>query len=168
MIKIMKKYNTLIILIIFLLIKINKIESNNNDNDNNNNNRLSKLDNTCINSIDSPDWWSYELCFKRHVKQLHYDSQLRKITTINHIGNWIEYESGLTHHIFRSNIADCILDDGSKINRYAEVTFNCCKEWASDKKETYLQSVIEPKSCTYYIDVCSTYVCDNNLSLIHI
>ena len=145
-----------ILLLVILLLLLNICKS---DNDKIG---LMRLDNTCINSIDSPDWWSYELCFKRHVKQLHYDPNLRKITSINHIGNWIENESGGTHHIFRSEVSDCLLDDGNKMNRYAEVTISCCSELNNDIKETYLQNVIEPTQCTYYLEVCSTYACDIN------
>ncbi len=136
---------------------------------------LKSLQNKCFDSLDTPDWWTYVWCNEKYVKQVHYDPKVKKIVASNNIGYYSKEESGINHQIYRSKIADCVIEGTNDVShRYTEVAITCCDETLirNNKKMskylsssnnvqeyTFIESVTEPIQCSYYVTVCSTAAC---------
>jgi len=90
---------------------------------------LKSLQNKCFDSLDTPDWWTYVWCNEKYVKQVHYDPKVKKIVASNNIGYYSKEESGINHQIYRSKIADCVIEGTNDVShRYTEVAITCCDE----------------------------------------
>ena len=135
---------------------------------------VSPLVDQCFNNIFMAEWWSYVWCFGDHVRQIHYNHHSQRIETENQIGNFVPDESGPRHHIYRSEEADCIVDEKSGLlgTRYAEVTMECCEETgrhvpfpevATEAGGTVIAAVNEPVPCSYYLTVCSEKLCSGDV-----
>lgn len=114
--------------------------------------------------VKTKDWWTYEFCFGRHVKQYHMEDSDIKGDTI-YLGYYeSEFDwnnetakASKQHRLKRyhsqaySNGSKCDLNGRA---REAEVRF-MCEEGSGD----YLARVDEPQSCSYVVTVHTTRIC---------
>ena len=154
---------------------------------------LSLLEDKCYNTISLLEWWSYVWCYKKSVRQIHFNHAQKIVESENNLGEFISEESGVDHQIFRSAKADCVMENtGEILFRYVEVTLMCCEE--EDKKpkkpanpisnhpppssssspsppnplpldlEALIVTVTEPVPCSYYLTVCTESLCRGSSS----
>ena len=132
--------------------------------------KLAKLGGVCIDTSYQVDWWSYQWCFAKFVKQVHIVSPTESIENL--LGKYQEIESGLTHQIYRNAVADCLTPKGEMLNRYVEVELKCCGHNEISKYQRlrgiqantaiFISSVEEKVTCSYYMTVCVEAMCDNS------
>jgi len=160
---------------------------NNNDNDNNNNKEeieelkepsiavlLQPLNNACFYRHEG--WWTYEFCFKKHVRQYHVEANA-KVTVDYSLGSFDEYLTNKTrddenkeeirrreasvgipatafhvHHFTKGT--EC--DIGSLDTRKTEVQFLC----AEDGLNAVL-SIKEPTTCSYNLQFATPLLCSH-------
>lgn len=136
---------------------------------------LLPLENKCFDTLDVPEWWSYVWCYRMHVNQVNYDYKLKKVASMSRLGDFMEEESSVDHQIFRNIEADCLADSGEYLYRYVEVTLICCdgmeghkpgspqhnQQLKKQNELAFIESVVEPTPCSYYLRVCTNLICSN-------
>lgn len=114
--------------------------------------------------VKTKDWWTYEFCYGKHVKQYHLEDSEVKGDTI-YLGYYeSEFDwnnetakASKQHRLKRyhsqaySNGSKCDLNGRA---REAEVRF-MCEEGSGD----YIARVDEPQSCSYVVTVHTTRIC---------
>jgi hypothetical protein len=139
---------------------------------------LIPLENKCFDTLDVPEWWSYVWCYRMHVNQVNYDYKLKKVASMSRLGDFMEEESSVDHQIFRNIEADCLADSGEYLYRYVEVTLICCdgmeghkpgspqhnQQLKKQNELAFIESVVEPTPCSYYLRVCTNLICSNSNS----
>jgi len=103
------------------------------------------------------DWWTYEMCYKRHIKQYHMENEMiageiillgvHSPEVLPHIDHNKTY-----HPQWYINGSRCDLTGSG---RKTEVRF-VCKEGAS---RAYLGDILEPQSCEYRLMVHTDKLC---------
>lgn len=69
---------------------------------------LKKLNNVCIdNARNAQQWWTYILCFKKGILQIHIDHASNRLVDLNSLGTFIEDESSADHHVYREDTTSC-------------------------------------------------------------
>ena len=88
------------------------------------------LTGVCIDSMNRPEWWTYQWCFQNTTSQLHYDHNLREIVTEIGLGTFQEEGSRLPfHQHFRHSVAECVPKGATQedaVVRTADVHLRCC------------------------------------------
>jgi hypothetical protein len=149
---------------------------------------LDQLSGKCFDTAHIPQWWSYTWCYRKGIRQVHYNFQLKAVEAHNNIGDFVGKESQPFRHIYRTTAADCALENGEAHKRQAVVEIFCCEESVMVARRqleksavsTFIERVEEPAPCNYVIRVCSDLACapkrnatkqapeiDNNLIDIH-
>jgi len=124
------------------------------------------------------EWWTYEVCYKKSVRQYHADASGQVVTDQYLLGNYsaaetmaaeMEIDSGapggpikFARHFYTGGDR-CEVDDGNHIGeegmreRFAEVRYTC-----GPGKQSVLIEVREPKSCSYVITVATPRLCKHH------
>ncbi len=152
-----------------------KLTSNSNLNSNLNSklNQLDALQKVCINSFHQPEWWSYILCYKDNIKQVHIHPETKNIEEEHEIGKYVAQLSSKLIHTYQSSTASC-MSSNKKVKRTMKVHFKCCDHATtatykhSDTSttldhnyRTFIEVVYEPVPCSYVMQVCSDILCSS-------
>jgi hypothetical protein len=91
---------------------------------------VDSLGDLCVDNIRTHSWWTYVVCLKRGVVQVHVDAKTKAVGDRIHIGEYIVEESSQSRQMYRSAEADCNVPNTkggtSKVRRTAAVTAQCC------------------------------------------
>lgn len=120
------------------------------------------------------DWWTYEVCYKQHVRQFHNDAATNKLASEYMLGNYdpsgdepvVQADSTLglgtedlaatpSRYVAQryTNGEACDVTDEPR-RRSTEVRFVC----AADGRDV-LTGVSEPQTCQYVITVATKVLC---------
>jgi protein OS-9 len=134
------------------------------------NSLLDELSNRCF--YTNTGWWTYEMCYKRHVRQLHVEKET--IQTAFSLG---QFSEEATQSLFNNNTrpykderlakgdirytshmmtggTSCDMAD---VSRSAEVRFVCNQQ----QRRSFVSSVREPETCQYVITFNTPTICDH-------
>ncbi|XP_078545067.1 protein OS-9 isoform X1 [Lissotriton helveticus] len=114
--------------------------------------------------IKTKDWWTYELCYGKHIQQYHME-ELEVKGDILYLGHyqsefdWNNETAKATKHHRLKRYHSQLYVNGSKCDlngrtREAEVRF-VCEEGTGD----YIARIDEPQSCAYVLTVHTTRIC---------
>ncbi|CAK5102577.1 unnamed protein product [Aphanomyces euteiches] len=130
----------------------------------------SSLKDICRTHYVRGDWWHYEWCHEKHVRQFALDRVGGEETDSISLGTFSRkfqsvYEANgderaYTSHLFLQGDMCHSGQPTSQVarNRSTEVRFTCCTFRPS---ETYIESVTEPRLCDYLVTVCTPDACHN-------
>ena len=143
---------------------------------------LDPLSNICLDSLHFTDWWTYILCYKADIKQIHLNVATQKIETEIIIGKFDSSSLSMTGNassvmqIYVTNSEDCYsASKGKHLKRKVSVLYRCCDRTVVDayklfdkqtglnnyekKQKTFIEAVYEPLPCSYSIPVCTELLC---------
>ncbi|XP_069086950.1 protein OS-9 isoform X2 [Pleurodeles waltl] len=114
--------------------------------------------------IKTKDWWTYELCYGKHIQQYHME-ELEVKGDVLYLGyyqsefDWNNETAKATKHHRLKRYHSQLYVNGSKCDlngrtREAEVRF-VCEEGSGD----YIARIDEPQSCAYVLTVHTTRIC---------
>ncbi|XP_064408474.1 protein OS-9 [Latimeria chalumnae] len=114
--------------------------------------------------IKTKDWWTYEFCYGKHIRQYHVeDAEIRSpVIYLGHFESEFDWNNETAkaskHHRLKRYHSQSYVN-GSKCDlnskpREAEVRF-MCEEGSGD----YIARVDEPQSCSYVLTVHTTRIC---------
>ena len=128
--------------------------------------RLRPLDGSCFAFARQGEFWGYEWCHRRWVKQFQAawavpPGERRQETTVG------TFSPALTARL-KGNVTEHAFADGERCGRRgtkrrATVRLRCCPERqgeGSSGRNVYISDVTEPATCAYAIDVCARLACD--------
>ena len=91
---------------------------------------LKDLDGICVDNVRTQSWWTYSVCFKKSIAQIHVDPRTKAMGERIHIGEFMEDESTDVRQIYRSRDATCEVKhaNGSTTlaHRTSIVSLQCC------------------------------------------
>ncbi|XP_069509716.1 protein OS-9 isoform X2 [Ambystoma mexicanum] len=114
--------------------------------------------------VKTKDWWTYELCYGKHVQQYHMED-LEVKGDVLYLGyyqsefDWNNETAKASKHHRLKRYHSQLYVNGSKCDlngrtRESEVRY-VCEEGAGD----YIARIDEPQSCTYVLTVHTTRIC---------
>lgn len=114
--------------------------------------------------VKTKDWWTYELCYGKHIQQYHTE-ELEVKGDVLYLGyyqsefDWNNETAKATKHHRLKRYHSQLYVNGSKCDlngqtREAEVRF-VCEEGTGD----YIARIDEPQSCAYVLTVHTTRIC---------
>ena len=155
----------------------------------NNENVLNKLNNICLDSSHLNDYWTYILCYKQHITQVHIDKESNNnIINSEHQNNFDEYiespsasssskSNDNTLQYYRSHNSDCSADGITYTQRNMQVQYKCCEHMRilnyihltssniyETHQYTFIESITEPNTCTYIMNICTELLCSTSKS----
>ncbi|TYZ59126.1 hypothetical protein PybrP1_000051 [[Pythium] brassicae (nom. inval.)] len=113
-------------------------------------------------------WWSYEVCYKREVRQYHEEPDGRRPSDWS-MGKFVPPEQAAA---VAAADPDAANDVGSAVVHYfaggqhcdengeqrsTRVAYTCCK---SKPAEISVDAIVEPSLCSYVINICVPGLCD--------
>ena len=166
------------------LTSTNSYKTNKNDA-----NLLNKLDNICLDSTHLNEYWTYILCYKQHITQVHIDKDSNNNIINGERQNIFEkyIESPATFpssklndnaiQYYRSHNSDCSADGVTYIQRNMQVQYKCCDNIAilnyihltssnayETHQYTFIESITEPNTCNYIMNICTELLCSPSKS----
>jgi hypothetical protein len=128
--------------------------------------RLRPLDGSCFAFARAGEFWGYEWCHRRWVKQFQAawavpPGERRQETTVG------TFSPALTARL-RGNVTEHAFSDGERCGRRgtkrrATVRLRCCSERrgeGSSGRNVYISDVNEPATCAYVVEVCARLACE--------
>ena len=136
--------------------------------------RVRPLEGSCYAFVQAGEYWGYEWCHRRWVKQFQAAwavsaGSKRQETTLGTFSN------SLTTARSKVNASEHVFADGERCKgsagrgdgarkRHATVRFRCCthapKLAGVAGRNVFIESVDEPETCSYLVTVCARLVCD--------
>ena len=92
---------------------------------------LQSLDDLCIDNVRTQSWWTYSLCFKRSVMQIHVDARTKLLSDKIKLGEYVEALSSDTRQVYRTTEKTCAtteLEPRIFAERTTVVQIKCCDE----------------------------------------
>jgi hypothetical protein len=84
----------------------------------------------CVDNVRTQSWWTYTVCLKRSVLQVHLDPRTKTVSDRIQLGEYVPTESAPTEQVYRTREATCAVDrpDGTvqKVQRTTTVNIQCC------------------------------------------
>eukprot|EP00603_Paraphysomonas_imperforata_P003268 CAMPEP_0114421152 /NCGR_PEP_ID=MMETSP0103-20121206/4927_1 /TAXON_ID=37642 ORGANISM="Paraphysomonas imperforata, Strain PA2" /NCGR_SAMPLE_ID=MMETSP0103 /ASSEMBLY_ACC=CAM_ASM_000201 /LENGTH=455 /DNA_ID=CAMNT_0001589657 /DNA_START=250 /DNA_END=1617 /DNA_ORIENTATION=+ len=140
---------------------------------------IDRLQNVCI--IKAIDWWSYEWCHRKEVKQFHLDVDHNAKKHFRNpewsLGTYV-YSDYYSNEFDEETVEEVIdyyedgqMCDETEKGRKTEVHLRCCSEdraihtykgadgIPTDKILTF-QQIRETQTCSYQIDLCTPLLCE--------
>ncbi|OQR97129.1 ER degradation-enhancing alpha-mannosidase-like protein [Achlya hypogyna] len=107
------------------------------------------------------NWWHYEWCHERHVRQFTLDKITSQETSSIRIGAYfggVDGDAAVARPYFAQVFLHGDMCRAAQVarNRSAEVRFSCC---TFRPNETYIESVTEPRLCEYLVSICTPSAC---------
>ena len=160
--------------------------TNSHKTDKNNANLLNKLNIMCLDSTHLNEYWTYVLCYKQHITQVHINKDSdNDIINSEHQNKFDEYIKSSTisksndHTIqyYRSHNSHCSADGITYTQRVMQVQYKCCDNTAilnyihltssniyETHQYTFIESITEPNICTYMMNICTELLCSTSKS----
>lgn len=91
---------------------------------------LQPLDSLCADNMRMHSWWTYAICFKRSILQVHVDSRTKAVKDRIALGQFVSEESTPVKQVYRTSESKCsVKSDGQTVQllpRTTVVHLKCC------------------------------------------